>query len=298
MQPLINVFIVGAMKAGTTYISDVLAQHTSICFTRPKETMYFTVASERSTRGYGPRVLVKALGHHAGEPLVCEGSTPNFSDQASPSLIHEHNPEATIVCVLRHPAARALSHYRHMVRDGRVATPAADFFRGNSPAKRVCIDASDYATNLQRYLDRFGWERVKIYFHEDLNSDRSAFIHKMLVDLGAPPSIDGINLDFRRNEAQTPANRHIQRLFFRNRFLLRAAKVVVPNGLYHPVRRAWQKLESLNVTPAGRAPDDTDLLHEVTQLFEDSIARTEDLLGTDLSRWRTPTLSRARRGST
>jgi hypothetical protein len=174
-----NLFLIGAMKAGTTYLRKLLCAHPDIFMCEPDEPSYFVAPKDlrilwpemwerrlwRSEERYlelfrpsgGARILGEASTNYTKLPL-----TPGV-----PERIAAFNPEARFIYLLRDPIQRAVSHYWHMVRHHAEYRPIADAFRRDPQFVAV----SDYMTQLRAFLDRFDRDRIAVLVHERLVAD-------------------------------------------------------------------------------------------------------------------------------
>lgn len=111
----VSLFVVGAMKAGTTSMYDLLQSSSNASLPQIKETNQFTsgVQKKRTIREYhslfqgsGPKVDI----------------SPNYSKrdtfQGVAKRIYEYNPQAQIAYLTRHPVSRLLSEIRHAGYEG------------------------------------------------------------------------------------------------------------------------------------------------------------------------------------
>ncbi|WP_034257949.1 sulfotransferase family protein [Altibacter lentus] len=131
-----NLFIVGAMKAGTTSFIETLSTHPEIYVSPVKEPHYFVnelpAALYQDSRFFD---LQRYLDHQFPEPLHitkikteaqyarlfslarsetyrAEGSTAYLHAPETAGLIKEYNARAGILIILRDPFKRAFSHYK------------------------------------------------------------------------------------------------------------------------------------------------------------------------------------------
>ena len=142
-----NLFVVGAMKAGTTSFIDLLSQHNAIYAPPVKEPHYFVDDLPLSLYDPGrffnlddylekefPKPLhitkietsdqykkVYSLGETG--PYRLDGSTAYMHAPEAPGLIHNYNPSAKIIILLRDPLQRAFSHFKMDTGKGRVKDP-------------------------------------------------------------------------------------------------------------------------------------------------------------------------------
>lgn len=106
-----NFFIVGGPKCGTTALSEYLRQHPDICFSSPKEPMYFaedmpnlrTVSEEKS--------YLRCFAHCSNRnPLaVGEGSALYLLSRHAVPGILKFNPVAKLIIMVRNPIHMAVS---------------------------------------------------------------------------------------------------------------------------------------------------------------------------------------------
>ena len=141
---LTNLFVVGAMKAGTTTLVDLLSKHSDIHVPPIKEPHYFV--NHLSDRFYRPSRFFDLESYFENkfpEPLhitkidgeedyrkayslasenedyLVDASTCYLNAPESPQLIYKYNPNAKIIVLLRDPVKRTFSDYRMNVGLGR-----------------------------------------------------------------------------------------------------------------------------------------------------------------------------------
>ncbi len=171
-----NLFLVGAMKGGTTLLWKLLASHPSIFMSIPKEPSHFIYGDElrrlqphlwrhgywRSRERYLELFASAADIPIRGEASVYYSYLPLARDV--PERIHAFNPDARILYIMRDPIQRTISHYWHNVQNNwEYRAPAEAIF--NSVGYR---EASHYAMQLTPYLRIFPADRVKALTIEEL----------------------------------------------------------------------------------------------------------------------------------
>lgn len=163
-----NLFLIGAMKSGTTTLHDLLAVHPEISMSEPKEPCYFVEPEVlkthwpemwrqdiwKSERAYLDLFPKKPGAKYFGESSTDYSKAPTLSGVAE--RIFDYCPDARIVYVMRDPVDRTLSHYWHMAEH-------RNEMRG--PMEAITLEPhyteiSHYAFQLQPYIKRFGRERV------------------------------------------------------------------------------------------------------------------------------------------
>lgn len=111
-EALVNLFIVGVQKGGTTALHRLLTEHPSICGGVEKELHVFD--------GEGPDTL-EADAAAFQRSFSPEASQAQYRLDATPitcfwpgaiGRLHRYNPDAHLIMLLRHPAHRAYSNWR------------------------------------------------------------------------------------------------------------------------------------------------------------------------------------------
>jgi sulfotransferase family protein len=177
-----NLFLIGAMKSGTTYLRKLLNAHPDIYMCEPDEPSYFvdprhlkTVYPEMWECGlWRSEKRYLDLFRPAGDaPILGEAST-NYTKlplvPGVPERIAAFNPEARFIYLLRDPVERAISHYWHMVRHHAEHRPIAEAIRRDPQF----VVVSHYAMQLRPFLEWFGRDRVLVLIHERLVADPAA----------------------------------------------------------------------------------------------------------------------------
>jgi hypothetical protein len=191
-RPRPNVFLIGAMKSGTTSLHQYLAQHPQVFMSTPKEPGYFV---EELTWSQGESWYLDLFEGAGRARVIGEGSTeytklPTY--QGVPERIRDFNPDARFVYLMRDPLARIVSHYWHNVR-----------VNGLNPAKRNIATAvaedteyiaySDYAMQLRPWFQLFGRDRVYCVTFEALSADPESVTREVCDWLGLegdiPPEV-------------------------------------------------------------------------------------------------------------
>jgi hypothetical protein len=192
-----NLFIVGAMKSGTSSLHAYLQQHPQIFMSRFKEPQYF--APHRVPHG------MWGQGHSLPEPgidwylrLFAEAGDVQYAGEASVSYTARHwvsgceeriwqfNPAARIIYLMRDPVERAISHYWHFVAAGRETLPPERALRERDDY----VARSDYAWQIEPYLARFGEGQVYLLTLEELEADPRRTFARLFAWLGVDDAVE------------------------------------------------------------------------------------------------------------
>lgn len=187
-----NLFLIGAMKSGTTTLHELLAQHPQISMSEPKEPCYFVDPGQLQKLwpemwGMGfwksePSYLA-LFGDKPGALVLGESSTDYAKRPKIDGVVERiaaFNPEARFVYIMRDPVERTLSHYWHMVEHRGERRAPLQAIREDPHYTEV----SYYAYQLQPYLERFGRSRVHALTFESLKRDPQTAVRAVFEWLG------------------------------------------------------------------------------------------------------------------
>ena len=174
--------IIGAQKAATTWLWDMLDQHPGTSLPVQKEIHYFG-SSELYARGDD-----WYFSHFRGldpDKLIGEASTSYFYDRVPyffntssqiefdkslpsiPELISEKFPEMKFIVMLRDPVQRAVSAYSHWMKQGRVSPRLGLKRVATEQPKMRILEYGLYARWLEIWMEYIPPERLLIIRYED-----------------------------------------------------------------------------------------------------------------------------------
>ncbi len=291
-----NFLVIGAGRSGTTSLYEYLRQHPEVFMSPVKEPNYFAFADGHlPQRGPGASGLrrnsVTTLAEY--ETLFAGAGDARAIGEASPRYLRTPDaparsaallPEVRLVAILRDPVERAHAAYLGLRRDG--LEPAATFEEALRDEERriregwplaALVGAGLYHRHLSRYYKRFPPERIRVYLHEDLQSDPAGLLRDLLSFLDVDPRSAP---DTSRVHGRTGVvrNRALRGLWTRSRRAREALGPVVPRRVRDGVRaRVLRDLERPPLDPATRA--------RLARIFRPDILELEELIGRDLSAW-------------
>jgi hypothetical protein len=174
--------IIGAQKAGTTWLWKMLDRHPETRLPAEKEIHFFG-SSELYNQGTDAY-----FAHFDGIDtglVTGEASTTYLSDRPAffynsdnrleydtslpllPELVRTTLPDVKIIVCLRDPVRRAMSAYFHWMRKGEL--PVLDGLKktaANHPRLRL-IEMGDYQRHLGAWMDAFPRDRILVLAFED-----------------------------------------------------------------------------------------------------------------------------------
>jgi hypothetical protein len=293
-RPKPDCLIIGAAKAGTTSLFNVLAGHPEVYAARVKETRFFS-HDDRFRKGldwYRAEYFSRAP-----ERAVRLEATPAYltwSDKVAPRIRRSY-PEGGVrlVVVLRDPVTRAYSHYWHRVRLGHEPLSFAgalaredsrlrahwDELERTGNGKYGYVRAGCYATRLRPFVEQFGRDRLFSLLQEDLRPDRfedtlSRLLAFLEIDDTVPLPPARLNTPTRARHAG------LARAYWR-------LKKTSARGFYtmlvpEPVRR---RILDVLFPAADYRPLDADIERRLRVQFRDEVIACQELIGRDLSQW-------------
>lgn len=192
---------VGAQKAGTTTLHELLQAHPGVFLPPLKEVHYFSLHFDRPLSWYESVFASARPRQVAGE------ITPYYLfHPAAPARIAATVPGAKLIVLLRDPVDRAISGYFHSRRHGMEPLDIAEAFdaeqertrdaerglaepgrRNSSHQWHGYVARSRYELQLPRYLERFPRSQILLLRSEDLFAEPGVAWHGLLDFLGLPP---------------------------------------------------------------------------------------------------------------
>ena len=202
LQPLMprmlpRLVIIGAQKAGTTTLHDVLAQHPQVVPPRVKEVSFFS-REESYVRGMDFYKSFFPRKHLFSKAITFDASPMYLYNAQVAERIAKHLPRALCVVILRDPVERAYSAWNmyhgfkddprrgHLFDPRPFALAVADELAGKqdeSPGRRY-LERSIYEPQLQRYVQHVGADRLHIDRFERWSTDPAGLVNDILVRLG------------------------------------------------------------------------------------------------------------------
>ena len=211
MKP--NLFIVGQPKSGTTALHQFLGQHPEIYMSSIKEPHFFCADFHlESDRFYGKQrffdlrnesAYLQLFSKAKDVKIAGESSTNYLYSQVAAEKIHNFNPDAKIIIILREPANFLYSLHSHYVKFTEENEP--DFLtalaletrrkqeqflssRVTSPSYLYYSQRVQYYQQVKRYCDRFSPEQIKVIIFEEFKSENERIFREVLEFLGVESS--------------------------------------------------------------------------------------------------------------
>lgn len=308
-------FIIGAAKAGTTSLYDMLARHPGIFLPARKEPEFFARDDlyAEGLENYAWLFEPARPDQLAGEGSTLYSLSPFFPETAA--RIARHVPRARFVYVLRQPVDRAYSFYVQLVKNYQNATgdhvvhrrfedfvlpechakaaprtkALAPFNRHFPDTPELCLAGSDYPAQIRAFLAHVPRDRMLFLKFEDFRRDKAAAMGRVCDFLGLPRTQDHPAEAGRRNVSRDHFDRLGERLAI-DALRDGAGPLWKLRGMLPPSLRQRLRQRMLAKAPQGEKPHEPPaMLPETRALLERrfgaQIPELTRLTGLDLSEW-------------
>ena len=277
--------VIGAPRAGTTSLHNYLGQHPQIFMCPVKEPNFFRrTDGSFSGQPLGEREYEALFDSAKPGQRVGEVSPAYLVSQGAPGSVNQLIPEATIIAVLRDPAARAFSDYQSWVRSGG---ESLDFDRavaeGQGEGVRPIgqyLNPGFYFRHLSHWLSEIPRERLHMFLYEDLITNPATFLETLCEVLGIDSEFC-FDAGTRYNPSGKPRNRLLQKALEPSR-VTAAVERVLPSTLKRYGQKILFAARAANLEPTRLGEATRRLL---IANYREDILKTQELLGRDLSAW-------------
>jgi len=285
---LVDFFIVGAPKAGTTSLFYYLNKNKGICMSSIKEPNFFSSQDLKIQKIYYDSLILDNLKEYEriftpknkqqiiGEASVSYLFYPNVANR-----IFDYNPRSKIIIILRDPVERAFSHYSMDLRLGHVKQSLDELFDLGLNNKdnlffQQYILLGQYYEQVNRYIEVFGRENICVKFYDELKLDASSFYSDILKFLQQE---NDHNIDFNQpfNKSKLPSNKFIKWLYSWP-IIRKISLIFLPLSVIEFINIKFFK-ENNNII-------NNDLKSKLHSFFLEDIEKLEKLLSKDLNSWK------------
>ena len=198
-----NFFIVGAPKAGTTSLYELLRKIPGIYMSKEKEPYFFckkmVPENHYATPIRNKKDYLALFEKVKDEKIIGEGSIWYLSDPDSSNLIYQTVPHAKILISLRDPVERAFSHYLMHTTKNQMKTSFHDQINKEMnggidySTPHIRLEAGLYSEDLKRFLKTFGKNQVKIIIFEEFIHNEENTLEDVLKFLGLNNEVSSLD---------------------------------------------------------------------------------------------------------
>ena len=284
----ISFICIGAQKAGTTTLHDILSQHPGLQLPNKKETHFFS-NQELYKKG---RDFYKTYFKDSVDGGVFGEIDPEYSyNMDSAKRIHSMFGKTKIIFILRNPVERAYSHFLMTKRRG---LEDFDFEQAlELEGQRISNDFGKlhfsycsrgyYLEQLMNYENIFGSENLKVVIFEDFVKD----IEKQTLEISDFIGLPKFNYSTMKvsNPASSPRVLIFQKILYSNNAIKKSIGKIISSK--EVKRKIAQRLEKFNLkkTPKKELPE--ELRKKIFEkYFKDEVEKLENKLELNLSIWK------------
>ena len=285
---LVDFFIVGAPKAGTTSLFYYLNKNKGICMSSIKEPNFFSSQDLKIQKIYYDSLILDNLKEYERiftpknkQQIIGEASVSYLFYHNVANRIFDYNPRSKIIIILRDPVERAFSHYSMDLRLGHVKQSLDELFDLGLNNKdnlffQQYILLGQYYEQVNRYIKVFGRENICVKFYDELKLDASSFYSDILKFLHQE---NDHNIDFNQpfNKSKLPSNKFIKWLYSWP-IIRKISLIFLPLSVIEFINIKFFKENNNIIT--------NDLKSKLHSFFLEDIEKLEKLLSKDLNSWK------------
>jgi len=297
-----NLFIIGAPKSGTTSLYEYLAGHPDVYMSPYKEPMFFCPdvhgfhGQARLAHDSDEAAYLALFADAHDEKWLGEATTRYLASRRAARLVHEFNPDAVAIAMLRNPVD--LVHALHNERISQGNEPITSFETAIAADERrsrgvdlpgemnalgsVYRESARFAEPLQRWFDELGRDHVHVIVFDDFARDPGTELRRTLEFLG-------VDRDYQPATFAARNTSHRQRRTVRRVLDSRVGTFLSDDvaravlGANTRARLAYRFRKSrLNRRSVTRQPMPIALRHQLEEEFRPDVAAVGEMLGRDL----------------
>ncbi len=174
---------IGAQKAGTTWLYELLRQHPEVGFPDGKESHHWTRREKARDRAAAERYLARFPDPHRVEGEI----TPAYAtlDEAGIACIRSAVPDLRLIFILRNPLERAWSAAFMVLRRLEMdPSEASDGWFETLLRSQASQGRGDYAETIRRWRQWFPGDALLILRFEALREQPEALVNRCLRHIG------------------------------------------------------------------------------------------------------------------
>jgi hypothetical protein len=283
-----NFLIIGAQKAGTTWLYDVLRMHPDIFLPDTKELSYFCqLDSDGNQLNYFNQLDISwykdFFAARTNETAIGEISPMYLCDEVAPERIALILPSVKLIAVLRDPVERAVSEYWMTFNKRDTMPPLA---RMQDQGTDIILRRGLYGVQLQKYFSLFPNKNILVLVFEEMMADRDTTLDLICRFLEVDPCLQPRDrIDTPSNAATAYRSRWLHTFSVKAATTLRAKKTLswLPRLLKKTGFNA--KVKSLNAVEFRKPPLTEEERAALRQYYAGDRERLERLLGRKIEAW-------------
>jgi len=155
--------IIGAMKSGTTSLYYYLTEHPEVASAKDKEPHFFSMdhVYSKGMQWYNSLWTIQPEHRVALEASTTYAMNPKYPHTLD-RIFNAYDNNFKFIYIVRNPIKRIESHMRHMLSEGLVKS---------CELINDYIDYSEYARQIDLYVERFGRDNIYILSLEEFQNN-------------------------------------------------------------------------------------------------------------------------------
>ncbi len=288
-----NFFIIGAAKAGTTTLSELIKQHPDVYMSTIKEPQFFC-NDELFNKGldyylgtfFNKSQMYQARGEATPHYLYFDKAAKRIS-----KMLPRKNQR--FIVLLRDPVERAYSLYWNMVAEGEENLVFEDALikeevRSRDPElgkkcslKYQYVRSGKYAEQIQKYLEYFEKDQFLFLLFEDFICDQDAVLKQVFSFLSIPSDIS-VSSGKAFNASGVPRLRLLHKFVRKPHWIKEHIKGLFPKVVRY---RITSKIVEMNKKNYQYNKMNRETEKKLRKEFRQDILNLEIITGRDLSDW-------------
>ncbi len=269
---------VGAMRCGTTWITDMLRSHPDIFIPAHfKELHFFDRYFDKGSDWYAANFSAKKPNQIAGE------FTPSYlRDKQALSLIFQTCPSAKLIISIRNPVKRAFSHYNFLKNGGNISN---SFYDALFDKRYEILEAGLFGNQLQNCLKYFSRANIHVIIFDDIIDSPETVTSKLYEFLGVEEDHIPNKLTKKSN-----AGHKVKSVFIATRFrklkqlmrpFIKSREGLIKLGFFKYARA----LNRMNSDRVVKDQMDAKAAEYLEQYYKEDLRLLNDLLDGGVSKW-------------
>jgi len=260
-----------------------LKQHRKVFMSSVKEPKFFCDSlsssdNEKPQFTKSREAYMCLFGGVKNEEIIGEASADYLYCQESAERIHNFNDQAKIIVLIRNPVQRAYSHYLLIQEGGREDKSFGEVIE----EKNHYIKRGLYYSQIKRYLDVFGKNKVKVIKSEDFKEETEKVIIETLNFLGLEYEGD-IETEKKYNKSGVVISETIKNVLEHENKIKKIVKKLVPEEI---VSFVGQEVRRINKQSRKKPDMKNKLKRKLKSFYKKDVEKLEEMLREDLSKWK------------
>lgn len=298
----VNFFCIGAQKAGTTLLHDILLQHPDVYLPPDKEAHFFDV-NERFKKGID--FYETFFETYSGEKVI-GNINPNLQIElrSIDRIIDIYGTDIKIIFLLRNPIRRAYSHYLMSKKRGfeclsfkealvqeknRIETP--QLHKGYYTKEKGHFEKNHlgyiqrglYSKTIEYLQEKFTENNLRFILFEDFIKDKQKITLEILEFLDLDKNFN-FDLNLKSNPAQKPKSYRLSKFLHTHSKLKSILKKIIPQGIRVSVKKTIIRKNFTNLSNSEKTISEEDFVF-AKKYFSKDIKKVERLINKEIKQW-------------